>query len=206
MSYAAVSASLGWLAVLAGVVGTYAQFRRVSTLGVAGVSLATWSLFALMGCFWISYGFAAHSAQVTAGSLIILPMQAAIVYRLRPWERWGVLVRALGAFVACCVVPTVLLGWAGGVYGTGVAMTINRLPQLLELVRHPDASGVSAGTWYLGVAGALCWVLYYTGAHLWAALVSTAVAGLANLVIALLTSWRHAQGPRPWAVDEAYAV
>jgi uncharacterized protein with PQ loop repeat len=206
VSYGSLSDSLGWLAVLIGFVGTYAQYRRVSARGVAGVSLATWVLFVYMGCFWITYGLVAHSVQVSLGSLTILPMQAAIVVRLRPWHHKVVVARALASFVACCVAPTVLFGWAGGVLGTGVAMTLNRLPQLLELVRHPDATGVSAGAWYLAVGGALCWVLYYTGTHLWAALVATAFAGVANLTIALLATWRHARTAREWVVDEAFAV
>jgi hypothetical protein len=102
--------------------------------------------------------------------------------------------------------PTVLLGWSGGVYGTGVAMTINRMPQLIELVRNPGASGVAAGTWYLAVFGSLCWVLYYGGAHLWAPLIATGVAGFASLAIALLATWRHARPEPQWVLDEAYAV
>jgi uncharacterized protein with PQ loop repeat len=206
MSYAAFSLSLGWLAVAAGAVGTYAQYRRVTANGVAGVSVATWVLFALMGGFWITYGVAAHSAEVVTSGVIILPVQLAILIRLRPWEQRGVVAGSLASFLACCVMPTVLLGWAGGVYGTGVAMTLNRMPQLVELVRRPDATGVSAGAWYLGAAGALCWVAYYSGVHLWAALIATSAAGVASLTIALLVTWRHAQNREPWALDEAFAT
>jgi len=141
MSFLPIGASVGWLAVLTGVVGTYVQRRRVTTNGAAGVSLATWTLFAFMGCFWITYGVVAHSAQVVAGSVLCLPIQLSIVVRLRPGVRWGVVARAFALFLACCVVPTAMLGWSGGVYGTGVAMTINRLPQLIELVRNADAGG-----------------------------------------------------------------
>ena len=185
--------SMGWLAVASGLVGTFAQFRRVRTRGVEGVSLATWVLFAYMGCFWISYGFAVRSAEVALGSLLILPMQLGILVRLKPWLCWTVSLRALGYFFLCCVVPTVLWGWAGGVYGTGVAMTINRAPQLIELIRQRDASGVSATSWYVGFFGCTLWITYYVGAHLWAALTATAFAGVANLAIALLATWRHAQ-------------
>jgi len=206
MSFLPIGASVGWLAVLTGVVGTYVQRRRVTTNGAAGVSLATWTLFAFMGCFWITYGVVAHSAQVVAGSVLCLPIQLSIVVRLRPGVRWGVVARAFALFFACCVVPTAMLGWSGGVYGTGVAMTINRLPQLIELVRNADAGGVAAGTWYLAVFGSMCWVLYYAGAHLWAPLIATAVAGVASLAIALLATWRHARPVPQWTLDEAYAV
>ena len=94
---------MGWLAVVSGVVGTSYQLRRVRTLGVEGVSLATWVLFVYMGCFWITYGVVARSAEVVLGSLLILPMQLSILFRLAPWRRWAVPARALGYFVLCCV-------------------------------------------------------------------------------------------------------
>jgi uncharacterized protein with PQ loop repeat len=206
MSYHVFTVEMGWLAVLSGVVGTATQLRRVSTRGVEGVSLATWVLFVYMGCFWITYGFAARSAEVVLGSALILPMQLAILFRLKPWLRAAVPIRALGYFVLCCVVPTFAWGWAGGVLGTGVAMTINRAPQLIELVRHADATGVSATSWFIGAFGCTLWILYYTGAHLWAALTATAFAGLANLAIGLLATWRHTQANQSRIIDEVFAT
>jgi uncharacterized protein with PQ loop repeat len=196
---------MGWAAVLLGIVGTLMQFRRVQSEGVAGVSLATWVLFVYMGTFWITYGVAARSAEVILGSLGVLPIQLSILVRLRPWDHWRVIVRALAYFVVCCVAPTLIWGWAGGVYGTGVAMTINRAPQLIELIRERDASGVSAASWYVGVVGCLLWIDYYTGVRLWAALTATAVAGLANLAIALLASYRHWQARRDLIAREVFA-
>jgi hypothetical protein len=99
-----------------------------------------------------------------------------------------------------------LWGWAGGVFGTGVAMSINRAPQLIELVRHPDASGVSATSWFVGAFGCSLWILYYVGAHLWAALTATAFAGLANLAIALLATWRHNQARQSLVAQEVFAA
>jgi uncharacterized protein with PQ loop repeat len=206
MSYHIFTVEMGWLAVLSGVVGTATQLRRVSTRGVEGVSLATWVLFVYMGCFWITYGFAARSVEVILGSALILPMQLSILFRLQPWLRAAVPMRALGYFVLCCVVPTILWGWAGGVLGTGVAMTINRAPQLIELIRHADASGVSATSWFIGAFGCTLWILYYTGAHLWAALTATAFAGLANLVIGLLATWRHTQAREQLIIREVFAT
>jgi uncharacterized protein with PQ loop repeat len=87
MSLLSVGASVGWLGVLTGVVGTYVQRQRVTTNGAAGVSLATWTLFAFMGFFWITYGVVAHSAQVIAGNVLCLPIQLSIVARLRPSAR-----------------------------------------------------------------------------------------------------------------------
>jgi len=132
-------------------------------------------------------------------------MQLSILFRLAPWRRWAVPARALGYIVVCCVLPTMVWGWAGGVFGTGVAMTINRAPQLIELVRHADATGVSATSWFVGAFGCSLWILFYTGVHLWAALTATAFAGLANLAIGLLATWRHGQSRQDFIAREVFA-
>lgn len=181
------------MAVIVGFFGFGAQYRRANRRGVEGVSLATWTLFVLMGFFWIVYGIVARSWEISLGSVIVLPLQLSVVFRLKPWQELTVVARCVGFFVACCVLPTLAWGWSGGVYGTGVAMAINRWPQLIELVRHEDASGVSVWSWVLGVVGTGLWIAYYVGTRLWAALAATACALLANLVIALLANWRHGQ-------------
>lgn len=205
MTWHSITISMGWLGVATGVVGVAYQLRRVRERGVEGVSLATWILFSYMGCFWITYGFAAHSVEIVLGSALMLPIQLSIVYRLKPWRRLSVPARALGYVVLCCVAPTLLWGWAGGVFGTGIAMTINRAPQLIELIRHADATGVSATSWYVGALGGTLWILYYSGAHLWAALTATAFASLASLAIALLATWRHSQAQQGVFTREVFA-
>ena len=188
----AIYLDAGWLAVVFAIVGTLAQYVRASRLGVDGVSLATWTLFVLLGSFWVAYGVvSAHSWQVILGSLLILPLQASIVVRLKPWRRWGVTTRSFAFFVLACVLPTLFWGWAGGVYGTGMAMVATRVPQIVELIRQEDASGVSVNSWALAVGSSALWIAYYAGVHLWAPLVSTFCAGIASLVIALLAIWRH---------------
>src|SRR5665213_2306022 len=94
MTWHSITISMGWLAVASGVVGTSYQLRRVRALGIEGVSLATWVLFVYMGGFWITYGFAAHSAEVVLGSALILPIQLSILFRLAPWRRWALVGRA----------------------------------------------------------------------------------------------------------------
>ncbi len=206
MTFHSFAISMGWLAVASGIFGTASQLRRVRTQGIEGVSLATWVLFVYMGCFWITYGFVVGSAEIILGSLLIMPMQLLILFRLSPWRRPAVPARALGYFFVCCVMPTVFWGWAGGVFGTGIAMTINRAPQLIELIRHEDASGVSAASWYISTLGAMMWITFYVGAGLWAALTATAFAGAANLTIASLATWRHTQFRRTLVAQEVFAV
>jgi hypothetical protein len=156
-----------------------------------------------MGCFWVTYGVDRRSAIIILGSLLTLPFQVAIVRRLKFWRRWPVVARALIFSLVCCALPTLVWGWPGGVFGTGVAMVVNRAPQLIELVRYPDATGVSVAMWLLGVAGAVCWVVYYQNTRLWAALASTACAGLASLAIALLAMRRHRQAQSLSVTKEA---
>ena len=200
-----LTAAIGWLAVAVGLVGTAAQWRRVSLEGVEGVSLATWSLFTMMGGFWIAYGLAAGSWPVVLGSLIVLPLQVAILIRLAPWRAWRTVGWSLALFAVSCLMPAVIGGWSAGVYGIGVAMSLTRGPQLVELVREVDASGVSTASWTLGAVGSILWVAYYDGDHLWAALVATSAAGLANLIIATLAAWRHRQMRRTIVRDEVFA-
>ena len=197
---------MGWLAVFTGFLAASAQFRRIQTLGIEGVSLATWVLFVYLGLFWFTYGLVANSWPVITGSLIIVPLQLAILFRLRPWEDWRVVSQAFIFFLLSCALPTALWGWPGGVYGTGIAMIFNRAPQIVELIRHEAASGVSVGSWTLGVVGCTMWIIYYSGAHLWAAMVSTTCAGLANLAIALLASWRHQQARRRLVARVVFAT
>lgn len=205
MSYHSVAIEFGWAAAVLGFWATFAQSRRASRRGVEGVSLATWALFVFMGCFWITYGVVARSWEVTMGSAVILPLQLAIVFRLAPWRSWMVVARAFGFFVLLCVVPTVMWGWPAGVYGTGIAMIANRAPQILELIRHEDATGVSVASWLVNGAGSVLWVLYYQDVHLWAAMITMGFAGAANLLIAILATWRHRQIMQRTIAREVFA-
>ena len=189
----ATAVLLGWCAVGIGLWSTFLQFRRIQKRGHEGVSLATWVLFLFMGIFWMTYGATRRSPEIIMGSAVIFPLQFAIVVRLEPWRHTGVVLRALGYFAALCVLPTLVWGWIGGLAGVAVAMTINRGPQIVELIRHHDASGVSVTSWLYGVLGAVLWMLFYARSHLYGAMAATAFAGIANGVIASLAAWRHAQ-------------
>lgn len=196
MNLSTAGALIGWLATGVTLGSTWMQFRRLQRRGLEGVSLATWTLFVLMGLFWMTYGAWRHSGEIFAGSAVIFPLQVAIVVRLSPGRHWRTLVRALVYFGALCLAPTVVWGWFGGLLGTGVAMTLNRIPQIVELVRRGDASGVSAASWTWGATGSLLWVTYYASAHLWGALLATGFAGTASAVIAVLAAWRHRSSRR----------
>ena len=200
-------ALIAWTAVAAGALATVAQYQRVRTLGIEGVSSATWLLFTLIGGFWISYGvWSAHSFVVVMGSLLCWPLQIAIVVRLSPWRHARGSLQAIGMFTATCAVPGVVGGWSYCVYGCGLAMTLLRGPQFVELVRAGDWSGVSSTSWFFSASCALLWITYYTDVRLWAPLIATAASGSASLVIAVLSVWRHRQGDQELVRREVFAT
>jgi uncharacterized protein with PQ loop repeat len=205
VTFHALTVVLGWTAVTLGLISTVAQFRRVSTRGVEGVSLATWVIFVYMGIFWITYGFVKGSAEIVLGSLLVLPVQLGILARLTAWRHARVLVQSLAFIGLFGVLPTLLGGWSDGVYGIGIAMSITRGPQILELLRTSDASGVSVTSWAIGAVGASLWMIYYVGAHLWAAFIATGLAGTASLTIAVLAAWRQQVDRRSLSLTAALA-
>ncbi len=191
MSFGELADAIGWVALLLGVGSTVAQFDRVRRQGIEGVSIATWTLFFLMSCFWVCYGVAVHSVVVVLSSVILMPFQYSIVLRLRPREARMTVSRSTAYAFVLCGLTTCLWGWNGGLLGTGLLMIINRGPQITELVRSRSGSGVSVASWSVGALCLLCWVIYYAGLDQWAAAVSTGVAALASATIALLAMWRH---------------
>jgi hypothetical protein len=188
-----VSTLIGLSGVSLSVLATWFQFRRSRRISVDGISLVTWYQFVLMGLFWIAYGTAQHSTIVVAGSVLCAPLQIAIVARLEPWRHLGTIARASAFIFCCCGLSTLLFGWAGGALGTGVAMAANRLPQIIELVRHPGDLGVSVSSWAVGAACSVVWIGYYATEHLTAALVATLAGMMGNVTIAALAQWRHTQ-------------
>ncbi|HSN02848.1 MAG TPA: hypothetical protein VLS91_05130 [Acidimicrobiales bacterium] len=205
MRFHALTIVLGWTAVVLGLVSVATQLRRVAVRGIEGVSLATWVIFVYMGLFWITYGVIARSPEIVMGSLLALPVQLGILYRLAPWRNAKVLVQSFAFFALFTIVPTYLGGWSDGVYGIGLAMSITRGPQILELIRSRDASGVSAASWAVSAVGASLWMIYYVGARLWAPFVATGLAGAASLTIAALAFWRHEESRRRLELEAAFS-
>lgn len=184
---------LGWLGVSMGVISTWIQFRRARTISVDGISLVTWFQFILMGVFWISYGVHQESIIIAAGAAFVMPMQISIVARLKPWRHGSTILRSSAFIFTCCALPTFVFGWSAGVYGIGVAMAVNRIPQILTLVRNRGDLGVSVGSWSLGALCSAMWIAFYAGNGNWAGLVATSAAMAGNVAIAVLASWRHRQ-------------
>ena len=205
MSSDVLAQVLGWLAVTLGFIGTVAQFNRVIRVGVEGISIATWTLFLWLSLFWISYGWVgAHSWQVAMGSGTLVPMQAFIYFRLAPWRKSREVLGATIFVFATVALPIVIWGWRGGVLGTSIAMTVTRLPQIIELIQTEDASGVSAASWWFGVVGCALWLFYYAPQHLWSAFIATLFAMTSNIVVVSLVIWRHQQARRRFIAEEVF--
>jgi uncharacterized protein with PQ loop repeat len=170
---------------------TVAQFWRIRREGTAGVALATWAIFFAMGFFWIAYGIAQHTFIIWFSAAICEPLQLGIVFMLAPRTNVPVMVRSLALAGLVCYAPTVLFGWSAGVYGAGVVMMWNRVPQIVELVRHEHAEGLSVGSWLLGSLCSFLWVSYYIAQRLWPPMIATAVALAGNVAIVALGLWRH---------------
>lgn len=193
MNFYSVTVTAGWIAVVLSVVVAYTQFKRMSERGTEGVSLATWTLFLYLDIFWILYGIAVNSWQLIIGCGIALPLQLLIWFRLKPREQVRVSFHSLLLFCAFSILPALKWGWAGASVGAGIVGWVTRGPQLLHLVRHEGATGVSTSSWSTAATGSALWVLYYSGARLWPVMYVTAVGGLASVVVASLAVWRHRQ-------------
>jgi uncharacterized protein with PQ loop repeat len=191
VSYHDVAHGVGWLAVVLTVWGSLAQFRHIVGRGATGVSLSTWTIFSYLSCFWVSYGVEQRSAVIVLGSALVFPFQVGVVWHLKPWRSWDVFAYATLFSVLVCLVATLAWGWSAGVFGAGVAMVLTRGPQIVGLVRHPDASGVSVSMWVLSGCALGCWMIYYQNSDRWAAFASVSCAALASVVIIVLASWRH---------------
>jgi hypothetical protein len=150
-------------------------------------------MFSAMGCFWIGYGIAIHSWMVIGGSLYILPFQLWVIGNLRPWSQRVVVIRAVATVVAMTWVPALIGGWNAGVFGTGLAMSWNRVPQISALLRSKTAEGVSVTTWAGGAVASGLWMAYYVIDRHWFALVATAMAGVGNVIITVMALLRHRQ-------------
>ena len=184
---------IGWIAAFLGLPGTIVQYRRILKDGVEGISVATWMLFAFMCVYWIAYGVAVSSWVVIMGSLIVFPFQLLVISHLSPMKHLKIVFGSAVFIIICAWLPAMIWGWNAGVFGTGFAMVMNRMPQLIELIRVKHVFGVSASSWAIGSLGSFLWIIYYISERMWAAFFATLVSGIVNVLIMILTIWRHHQ-------------
>jgi uncharacterized protein with PQ loop repeat len=195
MSSHALSNLCGLLGTLFNFWGAISQFARVRSVGVDGVSLGTWSRNVLITSYWVAYGIHMHGYWIIIGAGCLVPVQAFITWKLSPWKHLKSVGLSLATLLLFSIAPMFLWGWAGGVFGTGIAMVINLAPQINELLRDEDVSGVSATTYLAGFIGIGVWFIYYLSQHNGSAMFSNGATSLTSLAVALLTFYRRNHGP-----------
>jgi uncharacterized protein with PQ loop repeat len=189
-----LAAVVGWGGAVLGTLTAALQLGRIRCRGADGVNATTWSLFGMMSGFWLAYGVACGAVEIVAASLAGLPFVVALLGHLEPRARRRGAVRAAAAVIVTVWVPTAWLGWDAGLLGIGVLVVATRAPQLLQLLGARHATGVSAGSWLLGVTSVGLWLAYYVATARPFAAASMAAALAANAAIVVLATRRHRGG------------
>jgi uncharacterized protein with PQ loop repeat len=171
---------------------TYVQLHRARTVGVDGISPLTWALFLAMGIFWVAYGIQQRSACMVAGTAMVAPVQAGVLWSIGWRAAWRSMVASLGVVAVTILLPTALFGWNVGAASIGVVMVATRVPQIVDLVTAPSVEGVSVMSWSLSSVNLGLWLYYYLVHHDSGAALSMVATIATNLVITGLTMRRHA--------------
>jgi uncharacterized protein with PQ loop repeat len=182
---------IGWTGALTGGFMTAIQYVRARRVGVDGISPLTWSLFLMMGIFWMAYGIEEHSACMVVGTIMVAPVQAAILLTLGWKETWRSMGLALITVILTILLPTVIWGWNVGAGSIGVVMVFTRLPQIIDLLRLPSVEGVSVMSWLLSSVNLGLWLYYYLVHHDTGAAISMVITIASNLLITVLAARRH---------------
>ncbi len=127
----------------------------------AGVS-TTWPAIG----FASNIGWFVYFIHEALWASLLAPLGAATGYAVTLWAlaRTG---RPLGrsylrgvVFGSVLVVTTALAGWTTLGVALGLSFGVMMTPSLWTAYRTPNPSGISAGTWWLGVAEAVLWGFY----------------------------------------------
>jgi MtN3 and saliva related transmembrane protein len=159
-----------WLAYAGSVLMTSMSLPQIARIvrdrSAEGVSLTTWTIFALSGASWFAYGLLLQAPGIIVGNVpflaTTLPVVMLLLRRQRAWP-WPAAVIAPLAGAAIAVL--LLLQTPSAVPGAiGVACgLLTTVPQLLESVRRRQAglsSEVSLATLGLLLAGQCLWLSY----------------------------------------------
>jgi uncharacterized protein with PQ loop repeat len=181
--------TLASIAVAAATIGTVAflvpqTVKLIRTRDAEGVS-ATWSALGfVINAGWVVYlisqrlWVATMATLITSGSylLVVWAINRAGREVTKPLMRaglWGVLLAGVG----------VVAGWTPFGVALGLSAGVQLSPSLWTAYRAANPSGVSAGTWWIGLTEAILWG-YYGGFKEDAGLVTFAVvAGGASVLM-----------------------
>lgn len=158
--------TLANIAVIAATVATLTFLvpqivKLVRTGDSAGVS-TTWPAIGFLS----NLGWAVYFIHEALWASVAAPVGAFAGYGVTLWvlARIG---RPLGAsyarggvFTAVLVAITAAFGWTALGVALGLSFGVMMAPTLWTAYRTPDPSGISPGTWWLGVVEALLWGFY----------------------------------------------
>ena len=188
--YIAMNQTLANVAVVAATVGTIAFFvpqisKLIRTGDSAGVS-TTWAALGLV----TNVGWFAYMINQSLWVAILAPFVTIIAYALTMWALvrtgrdprksylvavvWGVLLMA----------TALLAGWTTLGVVLGLSYGVMLTPSVWTAFRTADPSGISPGTWRIGIAEAFLWG-YYGWFHADVGILTFSVVGLVGSVLIL---------------------
>ncbi len=129
----------------------------------SGVSSATWLILLAQGVAWVVFGLAEGLWPSVAINALLVMMALLVVLKLLPGRPFGVVLVAGGAMATICALlaaggSTPLVGWIAA-----ACAIVAFIPQATALARTRDTSGLSLGSWTIGLVGVTCWLLYGIG-------------------------------------------
>jgi uncharacterized protein with PQ loop repeat len=136
-------------------------FKLVRTRDSSGVS-TTWPAMGFVSNIgW--FGYFVHEALWAS---IVAPLGASIGYAVtlwalartgRPLNRSAMRGILLGALLIC---TTAIAGWTTLGVALGLTFAVMMIPTLTAAFATPDPSGISPGTWWIGMLEAALWGFY----------------------------------------------
>lgn len=174
------------------VFGVAVQALHTIRRGAKGVSLATWTL-TLANCgFWSIYGLKFNAISGALGSILMIPFVIYLMAKSLRFHPISSLVRSILFFLVLVGPPGLTLGWGYAMAAISSLALFTRLPQIVELIKERDASGVSSVSQVITITGSTVWVLYWLGLHKLSAALPPAATLVATVVILILAVYRHA--------------
>ena len=121
-------------------------------------------MFSSTTAAWLSYGFVAHQTSLVVVNLITGPTTWSILARisLSHRNRLKGVVAFMVALLSALIIAVVP---APAVYALAAIEVIAILPQLIEVFRPGDLSGVSITTWLATILAQSLWGVYGVFAH-----------------------------------------
>ena len=178
--------------IVSGLLSTVPQVLRARR-DVEGLALPTWTGFIAVSTAWMAYGVAVGDPLQLIVNVPVIILDLIIIKAVWPTTSVRTRRRSVG-FAGVVLVVSVTSAVALGVTAAGlvaIVVTLAQLtPQVVEVIRNPNPSGVSVATWLLLAGNQSVWMTYglLDGQPLLAT--NAAIMGSLALLIAVLTVQR----------------